>query len=147
KVESTSPDYKKTWLLHTATEPVFLNNSEFFEEYDEGKMYCRTVFPKDGEMTKIGGPGKQFWSDGRNWPLPIVTPDDWNYRKSKNKVALDTIPLLGQWRVEVSPKVPSNKDSFLHLIHVGDKSLNRMIDSKPVEQDGMKGLRFEYLGK
>lgn len=147
KVESTSPDYKKTWLLHTAAEPVFLEDNEFFEEYDEGKMYCRTVFPQDSEMTKIGGPGKQFWSDGRNWPLPVVSPEDWNYRKSKNKVPLDTIPLLGQWRVEVSPRIPNNKDSFLHLIQVGDRSLNKMIDSKPIEQDGMKGLRFEYLGR
>ena len=25
--------------------------------------------------------------------------------------------------------------------------MNKMIDSKPMEQDDMKGLRFEYLGK
>lgn len=147
KVVSKSADYKKTWLLHTVAEPNIIKNNEFFEESNGGKLFCRTVFPVEGELTKIGGPGKQFWSDGRNWPLPILTPDDWNYRKSRSKVPLDTIPLLGQWRIEVTPKTPKLKDSFLHLIQTGDNSLNRMISSKAIEMDGKKGVEFVYQGK
>lgn len=147
KVVSKSADYPKTWLLHTAAEPFIINNDEFFEESDGGKLFCRTVFPKEGQLTKIGGEGKQFWSDGRNWPLPILTPNDWNYRKSRSKVPLDTIPLLGQWRIEVAPKLPKLKDSFLHIMQVGDTSMENMVSSKPIEIDGKKGVGFDYNGK
>lgn len=147
KVVSKSADYPKTWLLHTISEPNIIKNNEFFEESNGGKLFCRTVFPKDGELTKIGGREKQFWSDGRNWPLPILTPDDWNYRKSRSKVPLDTIPLLGQWRVEVAPKAPKLKDSFLHLIQVGDTEQKSMISSTSIEEKGKKGIEFSYQGK
>ena len=141
KVISTEPEYKKTWLLHTASEPVVKGN-EFSEDYDNGKLFCRTVLPEQADLTKIGGPGKQFWSGGRNWPLPVLTPEDWNYRG--NKVPLDTVPLLGQWRIEVSPNKSQLEDHFLHLIQVGDKTLKSMVASEPIKTKDMTGVRFEY---
>lgn len=149
KVVSKSAEYPKTWLLHTAAEPIFVKDDEFYETSQGGTLFCRTVFPTGAKATKIGGPDKQFWSDGKNWHLPILTPDDWNYRPDNpNRYAnLSTKPLLGQWRVEVSPKKPKLKDSFLHLIHVGDKNLKNMIASKAVEQGNKKGVAFDYNGK
>ncbi|NGM61056.1 heparinase [Sphingobacterium sp. SGG-5] len=149
KVVSKSADYPKTWLLHTASEPTFINDNEFQEISQGGTLFCRTVFPTAAKATKIGGPDRQFWSDGRNWPLPLLTPKDWNYRPNSpgRYTNLTTKPLLGQWRVEVAPEKPSLKDSFLHLIQVGDKDLKEMIASKAKDQGDKKGVAFDYAGK
>lgn len=147
RIVAKSKDYTKTWLLHTVAEPKFKNGNEFSETSQEGKLFCRLVFPVDGQMSKIGGAGKQFWSDGQNWPLPVLTPEDWNYARSKHKIPLDTIPFLGQWRVEVTPKTPSRRNNFLHLIQVGDKELHDMVSSRPVITDHAEGVELDYDGK
>ncbi len=133
KITSKRPEYKKTWLLHTASEPQILNSKEFTEMYDEGKLFCRTLFPENINIEKIGGEGKQFWSGGRNWPIP--------------KANQNTMPLLGQWRVEISAQQETVNVGFLHLMQVGDLSLTKMVDTNPVQSQGVKGLRFSYNSK
>jgi len=132
RVISTKSEYKKTWLLHTVAEPR-IRGDEFSADHERGRIVCRTLLPEKSRVTKIGGPGRQFWSDGRNWPLPT------GYRTP------DTTPLLGQWRVEVSPDAGRTEDFFLHLIQVGDDAvLERMVDSNLIRKDDQVGLRFKY---
>ncbi|MEK7408985.1 MAG: heparinase II/III family protein [Acidobacteriota bacterium] len=131
RVSSTRPEYRKTWLLHTVEEPR-LAAREFSAVHEQGKLFCRTLLPEKAELAKVGGPGKQFWSDGRNWPLPP------GYRTP------DTTPLLGQWRVEVSPREGRADDPFLHLIQVGDAGLERMVNARLVRGGGRVGVRFRY---
>jgi len=68
RVVSKKPDQLKTWLLHTQNEPV-LDGDTFSAGHWGGKLYCRTLLPRKYERKKIGGAGKEFWSDGRNWPI------------------------------------------------------------------------------
>jgi heparin/heparan-sulfate lyase len=139
RVSSTNPGYDKRWLLHTAAEPR-VKSDEFQTDHWGGRLFCRTLFPENAELNKIGGPGKQFWSDGRNWALPELTPDDWNY---KNMNWLDNShDLFGQWRIEVTPDKSNTDDIFLHLIQVGDRSLQSMSISTPLKTDDMAGIRF-----
>jgi heparin/heparan-sulfate lyase len=130
RVVSTQADYPKTWLLHSASEPR-LRGDEFRCEYEGGRLYGRTLLPEEPRLKKIGGPGKQFWSDGRNWPLPkgYQTPDE--------------LPLLGQWRVEVSPGEKSKTDFFLHLIQVGEKGASNTVRSERISEQRQVGLHFE----
>ena len=144
RVFSTKPEYKKRWLLHTAAEPTVMSD-EFYTDHWGGRLFCKTLYPENAELNKIGGPGKQFWSDGRNWALPELTPDDWNY---KNMGWLDNNhDLFGQWRIEVSPGKPDTDDIFLHLIQVGDSSLQSMAGSTPLQIDDMVGVRFTHENK
>ena len=129
RVSSTKAEYKKTWLLHTATEPA-IRQTEFSADQGEGRIFCRTILPETAELSKIGGPGRQFWSGGRNWPLPQ------GYRTP------DSTRLLGQWRVEISPRRANEDDLFLHLIQVGDRSLQEMAQSELVKKDNRAGVRF-----
>lgn len=132
RVVSTKAEFKKTWLLHTATEPQVAGDT-FEAACGQGKLVCRTLLPERATLTKIGGPGKQFWSDGRNWPFPTTGP--W--------AGKDGQPLFGQWRIEVSPAEPAASDVFLHLIEVGDREeLAAMAPSKLVRQDGRVGVSF-----
>ena len=144
RVVSTTAEYPKTWLLHTAKEPVVTGN-EFHNDHMEGRLFCRTIFPENAKLTKIGGPGKQFWSDGRNWPLPVLSPADWNF--SRARLVPDTHELLGQWRMEVTPAKPATDDIFLHLIQVGDLSLQSMVNSIAIKKENLSGVKFTYQDK
>ncbi len=130
RVSSTQPEYKKAWLLHTAAEPR-VEGPEFSAGHQGGRLFCRTLLPEKAQLAVIGGPGRQFWSGGRNWPLPK------GYRTP------DTTPLLGQWRVEVSPREERADDLFLHLIQVGDSGLERMVRSRLMQKGSQVGVRFQ----
>ena len=137
RVKSTSADYPKTWLYHTAAEPV-IDGKEFSETSQGGKSICRTLFPADAVLEKIGGPGKQFWSDGRNWPLPAekraIVPDD-------------TWPMVGQWRMEIKPGSSRKDDVFMHIIQVGDENLASLPATSVFETSSEIGTEFTYSGK
>ena len=112
-----------------------------------GKSICRTLLPKKFVIEKIGGEGKQFWSDGRNWPLPDPNLEDKSqvhvaYRKAGNDHAL-----FGQWRVEVSPKRAAERDHFLHIVQVGDESLQALPKTNMKESTEEVVLSFDYNGK
>jgi heparin/heparan-sulfate lyase len=133
RVVATRPEYKKTWLLHTVAEPD-VGRNQFSAVHEQGKLFCRTLLPEKAAPTKIGGPGKQFWSGGRNWPLPR------GYRTP------DTTPLLGQWRVEVSPAGARADDVFLHVIEAGDAAQPAMGRVQLVRKDDRAGVRVEASG-
>lgn len=146
RVTSTDRDYRKRWLLHTVSEPVLHSPNEFSESSYGGRLICRTILPAKSELVTVGGPGKQFWSDGKNWSLPELTPEDWNYALRK-MTPPDSHPLLGQWRVEVSPAKAAEKDFFLHLIQVGDKDLEALPATKRIRERGRVGVAFDYGDK
>ncbi|MCK4299121.1 MAG: hypothetical protein KAX80_06295, partial [Planctomycetes bacterium] len=54
----------------------------------------------------VGGPGKEFWSDGENYPIS---------NKSK-----ECEP--GAWRIEVYPGAPRERDFFCHLLFTAGSS-------------------------
>jgi heparin/heparan-sulfate lyase len=119
-----------------------VSEQEFYADHWEGRLFCRTLYPEDAELVKVGGPGKQFWSDRRNWPLPVLTPEDWNY---KGMGWLDNEhELFGQWRMEVSPVTEAKEDVFLHLLQVGDTSLQSMDPAALIKKDDRLGVRFSH---
>lgn len=146
RVFSDKAEYPKTWLYHTASEPKMSGPMEFSETSQGGKSICRTLFPADAVLEKIGGPGKQFWSDGRNWPLPKLIPEDWGYNK-RHLIPDDQWPLLGQWRMEVKPGKEAQNDYFMHLIQVGDESLSKLPKTETFENETSMGVEFKYGGK
>ena len=137
RVGATKAEYQKTWLYHTVDEPQ-IDGMTFTETSQGGRTICRTLYPADAVIEKIGGPGKQFWSDGKNWPLPAelpgnCPPEDW--------------PLLGQWRVEVKPGAARTDDMFLHMIQVGDTKLAALPETTLTETEDALALSFNYGGK
>jgi heparin/heparan-sulfate lyase len=145
RMVSDKPEYEKRWLYHVADEPS-VKGLQWSEKSQGGRSVVCTLFPKDAKVEKIGGPGKQFWSDGRNWPLPELTPDDYGY-KNRGAVPPNNWPLVGQWRVEVKPAVPSKTDYFMHMIQVGDDSLAGVPKTKTFENEDSMGVEFKYNGK
>ena len=111
-VVSSDPSFRKFWLLHSIEEPQ--TGSQKFavsrtKDGDSGKLYCDVLLP-EADVTKVGGPGKEFWVFGENYPNAATTrPDPCNER--------------GEWRVEVTPKKAAKEDSFLNVMQVMDNSV------------------------
>lgn len=111
-VVSSDPSFKKFWLLHSIEEPQ--TGAQKFsvsrtKDGDTGKLYCDVLLP-EADVTKVGGPGKEFWVFGENYPNAATTrPDPCNER--------------GAWRVEVTPKKDAKEDCFLNVMQVMDNSV------------------------
>jgi heparin/heparan-sulfate lyase len=113
-VVSTNPSFKKTWLLHSIQEPkihgttsyVFRTGKHYEQnEYYSGRMIVDCLLPEDVSVTKIGGPGREFWIESTNR----------NYPSTRGGAAEP-----GAWRIEVSPAIPNHRDTFLHVLTVVD---------------------------
>jgi hypothetical protein len=136
RVVSTQPDYAKTWLMHHGNEPVFNGNS-WYSDQDRGRIFCRTLLPENSRLQAVGGPGKEFLVGDYNWEVePQYLPDG-------------QVPeLMGRWRVEVKPDLARTDDVFLHLIQVGDQSLQSMTDAQVnTDVDGAVMLTFDASGR
>ena len=124
KVVSTNAAFKKTWLLHTQNEPTVSKNIITAVNTDngrKGKLVNTVLLPeiKNQDIQKIGGPGKEYWSDGNNWGR--VTQED-----------------AGCWRIELSPVNASLSDNFLNVIQAmdADKNAGKQIVDKVFSENG-----------
>ena len=101
-------------------------------------MFCRTLLPEDAQLTAIGGPGKEFMAGGKNWPL---------LEKGKYGGTPEYSELMGWGRVEVSAAEQDADALFLHLIQVGDQTLEAMGEAELVREEGSVGVEFTALDK
>ena len=101
RVTATRADFPKTWLLHSIEEPIVEGN-RFIIQHGEGKLFGYTLLPENPRIEKVGGPGKEFWVAGKNYPV-------------------DAGPEAGAWRLEVKPSSPTETDFFLHVLYVADR--------------------------
>lgn len=113
-IVSAKPDFKKTWLLHSIEEPEIGAGSFIVKRTknnDSGQLRDDVLLPAKATIEKIGGKGKEFWVNGKNYENKATTrPDPCNER--------------GAWRVEVSPAAANTEDCMLNVIQVGDDVAN-----------------------
>ena len=143
RVTSKKAEYAKTWLLHTANEPT-IAGKEFRANQDQGRIFCRTLYPLDAKLEKIGGPGKEFWADGRNWPIVhrFQSPGSGDWWERYGRGYAEPPEAMGRWRVEVKPGQAREEDYLLHLIQVSDQTLEKMVASKVSETANQVQLTF-----
>ena len=98
----------------------------------------------------MGGPGKEFLVEGVNYSI-TEGPAAWAGETGAYVAALDyeEVPeLMGRWRVEVRPAQARTDDVFLHLIQVGNQSLQSMSDTQvSTGADGVVTLTFDASGR
>ncbi len=139
RVISAKAEYSKKWLLHTSNEPL-VSGTEFSADQGEGRIFCRTLYPVDAGIEKIGGPGKEFWDGKKNWPIES------HFTRERMNGSEDVTETLGRWRVEVSTGSVREEDVFLHLIQVTDRNVGKMAESKVSEKDGKIFVSFSSGG-
>lgn len=106
RVGSADPSYEKRWLLHSVDEPD-LRGTTAVITHSKGRLFSQTLLPADARITKVGGPGKEFFTEGKNHPISALSKQ-WE---------------PGGWRVEVFPGAPRKEDIFLHYLYVTASSI------------------------
>ena len=98
---------KKMSLLLLPAICIGLASCKSTEDAYNGKLVTHTLLPAadNCEIAKIGGPGREFWVDGKNYPF---RPHDRGNDEP------------GAWRIEVSPRAPAETDLFLNVMQVMD---------------------------
>ena len=169
RVIAKDPAFEKVWLLHSVQEPVVGTGRDGRKtitvvrtgpnrgtrnvpmpagaEYG-GRLTVDCLLPINATVNTVGGPGREFWVDGRNYP-PEIKP-----RKGR---AFDP----GAWQVEVTPppdaphsNAPGRDDAgnnagsaretrFLHVLTVSD--IEADVSARPpvdrIAGDGVIGVR------
>ncbi|MBI4908803.1 MAG: heparinase II/III family protein [Acidobacteria bacterium] len=132
-VVAANPEHRKYWLLHSLESPR-VDGSQITvaatRKSWQGKLVNTVLMPEGAEITPVGGPGKEFWVFGENFP---------NRPRSGDPSDFET----GEWRVEVSPSRASSEDVFLNVMQVMDDAVAPL----PVRRvDAGEGAGFELAG-
>lgn len=109
RIKSSNPNFKKSWLLHSVEEPEILDDGNTTiirrtaDKYD-GRLINTTLLPEKVNNEKVGGPGKEYWANGKNYYVYMDSP----------------LHEGGNWRVEISPQAQNKQDYFLNVLQVGE---------------------------
>ncbi|HPT87478.1 MAG TPA: heparinase II/III family protein [Bacillota bacterium] len=131
RVTVADPSFKRTWLLHSIEEPETNGNITTIRRIDKGyhgQLITTTLLPKEDDLniSKIGGPGKEFTVNGINFPNhpnPRSTTDE-----------------SGAWRIEITPKQPSPTTLFLNVLQVQDADIKEGLPVSMIENGDMIGV-------
>ena len=138
RLTSVKPDQQKVFLLHTQGEPKAMGEGVWRSTGGEGALFLRTVLPEEARTDVIGGPGREFWSNGRNYPLDASEPL-MNHLRRIGTLA-DT--WLGCWRLEISPARADTKARFLTVMQAADGSEPAMVPVKRIAERDADGVSF-----
>ena len=132
RIASSSPYFKKYWLLHSIEEPALKENDIIITrtlDGDKGKLINTCLLPEveNLEINSVGGPGKEFWVFGENYE-----------NEPRNNNPEDTYERAA-WRIEISPKAPANDNLFLNVMQVM-KNNGHKFDVKAVKTDKATGV-------
>ena len=119
RITATDPSFKKTFLLHTATEPSVDGNT-VTEISGEGKLVLQTLFGGD-RIEKVGGEGRNYVVNGEQL-APCKNGDD------------------GFWgRVEISPETGKKTDDLLNVFFVTDADKTPDLPALAVATEEVRG--------
>ncbi|MPN26388.1 Heparin and heparin-sulfate lyase [bioreactor metagenome] len=134
KVVSAKPDFKKFWLLHSIEEPQIAGNKVTIRRTkngDTGMLVNTVLLPEinNADIVPVGGPGKEFWVFGTNYPNePRPGDDEANER--------------GAWRVEISPKKAATEDYYLNVMQVARNDQKNLLPVKRIDGDQIVGVQM-----
>lgn len=137
-LDATDPEFEKRWLLHTAGKPR-IEGSRFSVDGGQphgGHLYGEVVLPRVPRLNAIGGPGFEFWVDGKN------------YDESGTLAAIiarRTQPAEpGNWRMELMPSTPGRHNQFLVVLAPRRSASEPMPPLRPLARGQAAGV--EVMG-
>lgn len=115
RVVSADPAFRKFWLLHSLEEPKVENGAAIVDctrPGEQGRLNLDVLLPRanDLALTKVGGPGKEFWVFGTNYENNVEPA-----KLERNSME------TGAWRIEVSPKQAAAENLFLNVMQITDR--------------------------
>jgi heparin/heparan-sulfate lyase len=127
RMVSADPAFRKFWLLHSMEEPEIKGARITIAPRRrgwKGKLVNQVILPAKADITAVGGPGKEFWVFGKNFP---------------NQVKEDSAEFeIGEWRVEVSPRETATADHFLNVMQIMGRDTTPL-EVLPLQEDQIAG--------
>ncbi|MBQ4287563.1 MAG: hypothetical protein II770_05965, partial [Bacteroidales bacterium] len=142
RVGAADPSYEKEWLLHTKEQPK-VGKGVMRADSGEGRLFCQTLLPRNAKQEVIGGPGKEYWSNGMNFPLAEEVWD--RYVKGAEKDGRG--PYTGAWRLSVKPQKASADDRFLNVLTATDVKDATPVKATYVKDATRDGVVLSFSGK
>ena len=114
RIVGSDPTFRKKWLLHSQYAPR-IDNQDFVIEVPPqpqtsmagGRLTGRVLLPEDASLSTIGGPGFEFWVDGKNYD------EDGSLASAVLRRSRDQGAEPGAWRLEVQPVLHDTLHEFL----------------------------------
>lgn len=111
-VRATAAGFRKRWLLHSIEEPL-IDGAGFTLAIPAqtrpgrggGQLRGHVLLPRERHLLAIGGPGFEFYVDGRNYD------EDGTLLAGLREG--EHAPEPGAWRIELTPAHNANDDRFL----------------------------------
>ena len=141
RIAAADPSWTKRWLLHTQNEPVVTGRGYRADSRD-GRLFCEALLPEDATFEKIGGPGREFWSSGRNWPLE----ESWEQSSRAACERRGRGPYWGAWRMETKPGEPRKEDRFLHVLTATSTNVLSGAAAKRIRTADRDGVELTLSG-
>jgi heparin/heparan-sulfate lyase len=115
-------------------EPAIEGNSTLVslsERSWTGRLRNTTLLPEPAntEIVKVGGPGKEYWVFGENFP-----------NEPRRGPAEDFE--LGSWRIEISPRKPVETDLLLNVMQMSEAGREKMLPVSRIDSDQVVGARL-----
>ena len=142
-VVSASPSFKKRSLIHTIEKPTIhksgftvdipATSGKYSPHRKAGHLEVFVLFPKEAQLELVGGKGKEFLVDGKNYDAEGKIWEKISRRKNNP-------PEPGHWRVEISPPDESERDRFLMVLAPGFRDLPPWIE--PFQKRGSIGTHI-----
>jgi len=116
QVIATRASFRKRWLLHTLEAPEVTKGAFSVSVAPQdrpghagGRLEAKVLLPEGALINAIGGPGFEFFVDGKNYD------ENGTLQAAIRKLGPNNGE-PGAWRVEVSPPTDEKEDSFLVVL-------------------------------
>ena len=147
KINSSDKKFKKIWLMHSKAKPVTSGNQSVFTNTTDdgynGKMTIDTLLPTVGNTEfYVEGSATSGWSVINRYKFDT---NGWLREKIANYPATNTSfeSEANTYRLEVSPKNPSEQDYFLNVIQVTDADSSAQLPVQLLESDLFYGAKVD----
>ncbi|MBI3772159.1 MAG: VanZ family protein [Gammaproteobacteria bacterium] len=120
-ITKTNPSFTSRWLIHFQEQPVLTAPNQFLAsvlpdnnpKHTGGILEGKVLIPGAPVIKAIGGPGKEFWVDGKNYD------NNGKLYKILNRGNRKQITEPGDWRIEITnANEESLTDNFLVALNL-----------------------------
>lgn len=119
-ITKTNPSFTSRWLIHFQEQPLLAAPDQFLvsllpdnnPKHTDGILEGKVLIPSAPLITAVGGPGKEFWVDGKNYD------NNGDIYKTLARGNLKQVAEPGAWRIEVRNTEASQTDNFLVALTV-----------------------------
>jgi len=115
-------DIKTRWTLHSINQPKIDDMTAIIDN-GPGRLFCRTLLPKDAALSTVGGPGHECDYNGDN-------------RVPRGKKTPSPSMRVGAWRLDVAPAKPGAETVYLHVLYPTDTGTNAMPGCSVEKKEG-----------